>query len=114
MDPAVPGTQPQAVISDTNGSKHLCMTFFRYVANTDITCEVQTADSPAGPWVSVATSTGGAYSGPGLVSEIPFVYFFVFNGLGFTQVLVANQVVVCDPLSTEEAPHRFMRLKVTR
>ncbi len=114
MDPAVPGVQPQAVITDSNGSKHLCMTFFRYVANTDIVCEVQTADSPAGPWVSVATSAGGSYSGPGLVSEIPFVYNFVFNGLGFSQVLVANQVVVCDPLSTDEASHRFMRLKVTR
>ena len=114
MDPAVTGTQPQAVVTDSNGSKHLCMTFFRYVANTDIVCEVQTADSPAGPWFTVATSAGGAYSGPGLVSEIPFVYNFVFNGLGFSQVLVANQVIVCDPLSTDEASHRFMRLKVTR
>jgi hypothetical protein len=114
MDPAVPSTQPQAVLTDVNGGKHLCMTFFRYVANTDINCEVQTADSPGGPWVSVATSAGGAYTGPGLVSENPFVYNFVFNGLGFSQVLVANQVVLCDPVSTDDTTHRFMRLKVTR
>lgn len=116
MEPSTPGTMPQAYLQSDGSASHLSMSFPRYVANTDITYEVQVADSVAGPWVTVATSAAGAaFTGPGLVSENASLYSYTWSPLGFMQgVLVANQVVVQDPASTADAPRRFMRLKVSR
>ena len=46
----------------------LRMFFTRDPARNGVTLEVQSADSPAGPWTTVAASTlGGVTTGPGYV-----------------------------------------------
>ena len=44
----------------TNTSGHLTLSFARSTASTDLTLTVQAADTPAGPWTDLASSTGGA------------------------------------------------------
>ena len=70
MAPATPGTLPQPQLKDYSGASHLSLTFQRDPSKTDLTYEVQAADSPAGPWTTLASSVGGAATtGPGFVGE---------------------------------------------
>lgn len=138
MDPATAGTAPQPTLKDYSGTQHLSLTFQRDPAKTDVTYEVQTADSPTGPWTTVATSTGGAATtGPGLVSEyVPGSGTIGGGTLGGGIIIIGGgnplgtisfpnmpcvytaptplNVEVFDPVSMQESSRRFMRLQVTR
>ncbi len=112
MAPATPGTLPQPQLKDYSGASHLSLTFQRDPSKTDLTYEVQAADSPAGPWTTLASSVGGAATiGPGFVGE-------TYHGGGIGTILVPGgppmDVEVMDTVSMQEAPSRFMRLRVTR
>ncbi|MBB5031304.1 hypothetical protein [Prosthecobacter vanneervenii] len=141
MDPTTAATAPQPTLKDYSGTQHLSLTFQRDPAKTDITYEVQTADSPLGPWTTVATSTGGGVTtGPGFVAEgVPssggttggsvsggLIIIGVGGGgisggtltlPGMTPVYTIPtplNVEVFDPVSMQDAARRFMRLQVTR
>lgn len=80
----------------------LALIFTRDPSRYDVTLEVQTAGSAAGPWTTVATSTnGGAFTGPGFVGEA--------NAGGGLMT-----VEVRDTVNMSAAPYRFMHIKVTR
>ena len=81
--------------------KRLALVFTRDPARNDITLQVQGADSLAGPWTTLATSTNGAaFTGAGYVSETP-----ASGNL--------KTVEVCDTVNLNAAPRRFMRIAVT-
>ena len=135
MNPATPGTLPQPQAKDYSGARHLSLTFQRDPFKTDLTYEVQAADSPAGPWTTLASSVGGAVtSGPGFVGE---TYhgggLFIIGNIGVISnstaettgntlvpigspilLLAPMDVEVKDTVSMQDAPSRFMRLRVTR
>jgi hypothetical protein len=75
---------PSVQIENISGDKYLTLTFDG--AATDVTYAVQAADSPAGPWSSVAT-----YSG--------------YPSLG--------TVTVQDTQPVTASPSRYMRLQIT-
>lgn len=93
-----------------DGQRHLRFTFNRYHTRIDLIYEVQVADSLAGPWSAIATSTNGAVtSGPGVVSETLIgVAPIGSSGSGWSQVEVR------DPIGTGSSANRFMRLLVRR
>lgn len=111
LDPLHAAAVPQPVLRSYGGNHYLSLSFKRDGLKNDITYEVQSADSPAGPWTSIATSAGGAVTtGPGFVAENPY-----YIGGGSSQLAAyAVSVEVHDTVSMETSPHRFMRLKVTR
>jgi hypothetical protein len=81
--------------------KRLSMTFTRDPAHNDILIEVQAANSPAGPWDTVASSSNGAaFAGAGLVSENA--------GSGNLKI-----VQVRDIVNLADATRRFMRVRVS-
>jgi hypothetical protein len=99
LDPAQWGGLPQPEISNNR----LKMSFQRDPARSDITITVEgTSDLVNAPWVPVATSTtGGAFSGNGSVSETPLQ-----GGL--------QQVEVSDSVDTLTDPRRrFLRIRTT-
>lgn len=103
MDPTLPAS-PLPMIEDAeyDGSAHLRYRFTRDPAKNDITYTVEAADSPAGPWSGIATSVKGRVTaGPGFVSETAAA-----GGLRIVEVR--------DPVSIPSAPHRFLRLRITR
>jgi hypothetical protein len=113
MDPAKAGILPQPQMKDYSGAQHLSLTFKRDPAKTDVTYEVQAADTPSGPWTTLASSAGGAVtSGPGLVEESGNGIILIPIGFLFTPQPVT--VEVKDTVSMQDAPRRFMRLQVTR
>ena len=78
------------------------MFFTRDPARNDVTLEVQSADSPAGPWTTVAASTlGGVTTGPGYV-----------GGDDATPGLKTVEVRDTVNLSPATAS-RYLRVKVT-
>ncbi|WP_395753533.1 hypothetical protein [Prosthecobacter sp.] len=106
LDPAKPEILPQPQLKNYSGAHHLSLTFQRDPTKTDITYEVQASDSPVGPWTTLATSAGGATtSGPGFVDE---------QATGTFIITPLVNVEVKDVVSLQEAPRRFMRLRVTR
>jgi autotransporter-associated beta strand protein len=82
----------------------LALTFTRTLSTIDLTLTVQGADTPAGPWSDLASSTTGApfTALAGTVAE---------TGSGATRnVEVQDQYLPTDPLH----PRRFLRLRVSR
>ena len=68
LSPTAPSLPPPAERHLYAEGERLRMFFTRDPARNDVTIEVQAADSPAGPWTSVAASTlGGLTAGPGYV-----------------------------------------------
>ena len=80
-------------------TSRLQLAFNRYLARTDLTLTVQAADSPAGPWIDIARSTGGN----------AFTALVTGTGIAETGTGDARQVTVTDPTS---GTRRFIRLKV--
>ncbi len=80
-------------------TSRLRLVFNRYLARTDLQLTVQAADSPAGPWIDIARSTGGN----------AFTALVTGTGIAETGTGDARQVTVTDPSS---GPRRFIRLKV--
>ena len=82
--------------------ERLRMFFTRDPARNDVTLEVQSADSPAGPWTTVAASTlGGVTTGPGYVGGDDAT-----PGLKTVEV---RDTVDISPTT----PSRYLRVKVT-
>ena len=80
--------------------QRLALVFTHDPARYDITLEVQTSDTPGGPWTTVAGSIGGAtFSGAGFISETP-------AGSGLSTVEVRDIVNLAD------APQRSIRIQV--
>jgi hypothetical protein len=70
-------------------------------ARTDVTVQVQVADSVSGPWTPLATSTGGnPFSGPGYVG-------------GDSATPGLKWVEVRDVVNVTEASLRFLRVHVS-
>ncbi len=68
LSPTAPSLPPPAERHLYAEGERLRMFFTRDPARNDVTLEVQAADSPAGPWTTVAASTlGGVTTGPGYV-----------------------------------------------
>jgi hypothetical protein len=87
------------VVAYADGTR-LAMDFYRDPSHNDVTLQVQAADSPQGPWTTVATSVNGApFSGAGFVSETST------NG-----ALIA--VEVRDTVNLSSTTRRFMRAVV--
>jgi fibronectin type 3 domain-containing protein len=84
-------------------NSRLSITFVRDTTASDLTVDVQAADSPAGPWTDIARSINGAVFGT-LVGEASVTE----TGTGPTRT-----VVVRDIYDTGDAQHprRFLRLK---
>ncbi len=93
---------PLAVTRFTYAEGERLRVFFqRDPTHNDVTLEVQAADSPAGPWATVAISTLGApFNGPGYVS-------------GDDATPGLKNVEVRDTVNVDAASSRFLRLKVT-
>jgi alpha-tubulin suppressor-like RCC1 family protein len=94
---------PQAAVGADNT---LQLAFTHWLDRTDITITVQSADSPAGPWISLVRSTGGsAFTG-------------VATGAAFSEAGSGSSraVIVKDLYQTNDPAHplRVMRLQVTR
>ena len=95
---------PATSINPTTNT--LQLSFMRFMDHTDLTEVVQGADSPAGPWTNLATSTaGGAFTSDAsgvTVSE---------TGTGNARaVTVTDLYEANDPAH----PQRFMRLQVSQ
>ena len=68
LSPTAPSLPPAVTRFAYAEGERLRMFFTRDPARNDVTLEVQAADSPAGPWTTVAASTlGGVTIGPGYV-----------------------------------------------
>jgi phosphodiesterase/alkaline phosphatase D-like protein len=112
MNPAQPGTQPPAVVTEVSGTRYLGMNFPRNPYAYDVIYEVQAADSPLGPWTTVMSITpGNLPTGPGFVDE---QVFYMVGGFGSPITVVSDVVYVRDTVPLGSTPHRFMRLQVQR
>ena len=108
LNPLAFSSPPQPYLRNTSGDWYLSIIFYRNTAFTEITYAVEVADSPAGPWTSIASSVGGAEtSGSGYVTEWPY-----YIGGGYDPG--ATSVMVQDTIPASQAVSRFMRLRVTR
>lgn len=97
---------PELITQDSQ--QRLRFIFKRYHTRIDLTYEVQVADSPVGPWTTIASSVNGAVtSGSGFVSEATLAVPIGSSG-GWSQVEVR------DPIGTGSSANRFMRLLVRR
>ena len=68
----------------------------------DVTVIVEAADSPAGPWAALATSTfGEPFTGPGYVG-------------GDAATPGVKTVEIRDTVNIADAPGRFMRVQIVR
>jgi uncharacterized repeat protein (TIGR03803 family) len=69
LSPTAPSTLPSPGIQTFAEGPRLTISVTRDPARSDVTIEVRAAPSPEGPWVTVASSTGGApFTGQGYVS----------------------------------------------
>ncbi len=103
LDPNVPSAVlPQAAPKDYGGVTYLRYTFVRNPNASDVTYEVDAADSPAGPWTAVATSVNGT---------MPRMQDSSEESSGANGMI---HVEVHDTTSVADAPRRFMRLQVMR
>ena len=103
-NPTLPsaGVLPEAGLS----GDRLSLTFNRIPAHNDLTLTVQGADTPTGPWSSLATGSNG-------LPMVPAVAGVIVNESGtgdFRRVQVLDPHHVSDP----GYPRRFMRVQVTR
>ena len=96
-DTSIPLVHPRPELDPV--TSRLRLVFNRYLARTDLTLTVQSADSPGGPWTDIARSTGGN----------AFTALVTGTGITGTGTGDARQVTVTDP---QAGPRRFMRLKV--
>ena len=102
LSPTAPSLPPSAERHLYAEGERLRMFFTRDPARNDVTLEVQSADSPAGPWTTVAASTlGGVTTGPGYV-----------GGDDATPGLKTVEVRDTVNLSPATAS-RYLRVKVT-
>jgi hypothetical protein len=104
LDPKVANVQllPHISLITANGTTYLSYSFARNPALVDLTYEIIAADQPAGPWSTIASSiAGGVTTGTGFIVETP--------GSG-------NQinVEVHDIVSTTDAPHRYLELRISQ
>ncbi len=100
-NPAEQG-ESSIVLGVSNDGQFLEASFKRDPSRNDATINVQTADSPAGPWTTVATSVDAtAMIGPGLISETDLTD-------GLVQVDVRDTI----PISAAKTPRRFLRIVV--
>ena len=112
MNPAQPGTQPPAVVTEVSGTRYLGMNFPRNPYADDMLYEVQATDSPLGPWTTVMSITpGNLPTGPGFVDE---QVLYMGGGFGSPITVVSDVVYVRDTVPLGATPHRFMRLQVQR
>jgi len=94
---------PRPEIFDYPDGRHLRIVIPRDFTRTEVTVEVQAADSFLGPWTTIATSTaGGPFTGPGYVSG---------DDPSPSRKLA---VEIRDVVALGTTPSRFMRLRVTR
>jgi subtilisin family serine protease len=96
-DTSIPLVHPRPNLDPL--TSRLQLVFNRYLARTDLQLTVQAADSPAGPWIDIARSTGGN----------AFTALVTGTGIAETGTGDARQVTVTDPIS---GPRRFLRLAV--
>ena len=95
------GGVPSPVVRTYAEGARLSLTVPRDPARNDITIEVLAADSPAGPWTAVATSTlGSPFVGAGYVS-------------GDSLLGGIKTVEIRDVVNMADAPSRFLRIRVT-
>ena len=100
-DPAEQGVNGVRLGLSSDG-QFLEARFKRDPSRVDVTINVQTAESPSGPWTTVATSVDGTEMiGPGLESETALA-----GGL----ILVNVRDTV--PISAADTPRRFLRVVV--
>lgn len=85
---------------DYSGQQYLRTIFSRDPAHNDVTIRVQGADSPAGPWVDLATSVNG-----GLTTPSPAVVSDIVDG-------ALRKVEVRDTTAVSAANRRFLRIIV--
>lgn len=112
MDPAQSSVLPSPSVTEHSGSRYLSMNFSRNPKATDVTYEVQVADSPAGPWATIVIiPPGGSPSGPGFLDEQVLA---IGGGFGTMPVITSDVIFVRDTVSVGDAPRRFMRLSVHR
>ncbi len=112
MNPAQPGTQPPAVVTEVSGTRYLGLNFPRNPYAYDVIYEVQAADSPLGPWTTVMSITpGNPPSGAGFVDE---QVLYMGGGFGSAITVVSDVVYARDTVPLGATPHRFMRLQVQR
>ena len=102
LSPTAPSLPPAVTRFVYAEGERLRMFFTRDPARNDVTLEVQSADSPAGPWTTVAASTlGGVTAGPGYV-----------GGDDATPGLKTVEVRDTADISLAAAS-RYLRVKVT-
>ena len=101
LDPTVSNVPPVGALHDYAEGRRLSLTLDRDPSHTDVTIAVQAADSPGGPWTSVATSANGA----------PFTGLGYFSGDDPTPGV--KTVEIRDVLNVPDAPKRFMRVQIT-
>ncbi|MEO5714862.1 MAG: LamG-like jellyroll fold domain-containing protein [Luteolibacter sp.] len=97
-----PEARPQAVKADGKFS----ITFKRQTTATDVTLCVQAAESPAGPWIDIASSTAGA----AFIATAPDATVEE-TGTGSTRDVRVSDIYL---LNQPSHPARFMRLQVNR
>ena len=93
---------------------------------TDLTYEVQVTGNLAGPWTTIATSSGGnPFTGLGLVQDMSYTDLssgsggWIFSPPTYPPPPPSYPggdyfVTVRDTVSMSQASHRFMRLRITR
>jgi trimeric autotransporter adhesin len=109
-----------------DGETYLTFSFSRVSVATDLTCEVQVTGNLAGPWTTIATSSGGnPFTGPGLVRDISYADLDPGGGgviISFSSYPPPPPsypgadyfVTVRDTVPLSQASSRFMRLRVLR
>lgn len=111
LDPRQPAVPPMMAIVGDPGDERLSLTFSRLIAATDVTIEVQAANSLDGPWTTIsASSGGGSFFGTAQVTQTGVG--LVFPGPSYPTGTDMFQVRDTVPIGS--TPRRFLRLRVTR
>ncbi len=124
LDPTSPVAAPTPYPETaSDGETYLTFNFSRVSVATDLTYEVQVTGNLAGPWTTIATSSGGnPFTGSGLVQDISYIDFSSGGG-GYFPIYPPPPpsypgcdyfVIVRDTVPMSQAPARFMRLLVRR
>ena len=127
LDPTKQDAPPTPYpVTASDGETYLTLYFSRVSVATDITYEIQVTGNLAGPWTTVATSSGGnPFTGLGLVRDISYNdLFWSGGGTIFINPIYPPPpplypgrdyfVIVRDTVPMSQASDRFMRLRVTR
>jgi autotransporter-associated beta strand protein len=99
---AAPAASSASPLTTSVADGRLRLTFPRRPTANDVTAVVQGADSPAGPWTDLASSTGGA----------PFAV--LVSGATVTETANGDTFTVEVTDSVPAVPRRFLRLSVTQ